>query len=148
MGHRSPQGSLCQHCPLWWYDHVPRYRRSYAEGDHRFGPFHHEDQDHRSSREEVLRLDRRLHLGFPLHLPGDVDLQAGVRRGWSRNRPPQMLLRTSSSSSRLDLILDCKMLFLLLNIQLLFFYPFRASLLCPSSLIISSLQFFIVVLTF
>merc|ERR1711962_791825 len=50
-------------------------------------PFHHEDQDHRTSREEVLRLDRRLHLGFPLHLPGDVDLQAGVRRGWTRHRP-------------------------------------------------------------
>merc|ERR1712212_715512 len=92
MGHRSPQGSLCQHCPLWWYDHVPRYRRSYAEGDHRLGFFHHEDQDHRSSREEVLRLDRRLHLGFPLHLPGDVDLQEGVRRGWTRNCPPKMLL--------------------------------------------------------
>merc|ERR1712130_903983 len=30
--------------------------------------------------EEVLRLDRRLHPGFPLHLPADVDLQAGVRR--------------------------------------------------------------------
>merc|ERR1712042_316347 len=118
--HRSPQGSLCQHRPLWWHNHVPRYRRSYAEGDHRLGSFHHEDQDHRYSREEVLRLDRRLHLGFPLHLPGDVDLQAGVRRGWPRNRPPQVLLRTSSSSSRLDLMLDCKMLFLLLNIQLLF----------------------------
>merc|ERR1719270_1891574 len=36
--------------------------------------------DHRSPREEVLRLDRRLHPGFPLHLPADVDLQAGVRR--------------------------------------------------------------------
>merc|ERR1712042_27468 len=118
--HRHPEGSLRQHRPLRWHHHVPLYRRSYAEGDHRFGPFHHEDQDHRSSREEVLRLDRRLHLGFPLHLPGDVDLQAGVRRGWPRNRPPQMLLRTSSSSSRLDLMLDCKMLFLLLNIQLLF----------------------------
>merc|ERR1712180_63650 len=65
-------------------------------------------------------------LAFPLHLPGDVDLQAGVRRGWSRNRPPQMLLRTSSSSSRLDLILDCKMLFLLLNIQLLFFLSLQS----------------------
>merc|ERR1712079_107217 len=43
-------------------------------------PLHHQDQDHRSPREEVLRLDRRLHPGFPLHLPADVDLQAGVRR--------------------------------------------------------------------
>merc|ERR1712037_429231 len=54
---------------------------------------HHQDQDHRSPREEVLRLDRRLHPGFPLHLPADVDLQAGVRRVRPRNRPPQVLLR-------------------------------------------------------
>merc|ERR550517_1238339 len=43
-------------------------------------PLHHQDQDHCSSREEVLRLDRWLHPGLPLHLPADVDLQAGVRR--------------------------------------------------------------------
>merc|ERR1711951_177940 len=48
-----------------------------------------------SSREEILRLDRWLHLGFPLHLPGNVDLQARVRRGWSRHCPPQMLLSHS-----------------------------------------------------
>merc|ERR1739842_266402 len=29
-------------------------------------------------QEEVLRLDRRLHPGLPVHLPADVDLQAGV----------------------------------------------------------------------
>merc|ERR1712136_631438 len=51
-----------------------------------------EDQDHRSPREEVLGLDRWLHPSLPLHLPGDVDLQAGVRRGWTRHRPPQVLL--------------------------------------------------------
>merc|ERR1719193_2537143 len=49
-------------------------------------------------REEVLRLDRRLHLGFPLHLPGDVDLQAGVRRVRPIHRPPQVLLRNLSSN--------------------------------------------------
>merc|ERR1712046_484875 len=43
-------------------------------------------------REEVLRLDRRLHPGFPLHLPADVDLQAGVRRVRPLHRPPQVLL--------------------------------------------------------
>merc|ERR1712211_134601 len=43
-------------------------------------------------REEVLRLDRRLHPGFPLHLPADVDLQAGVRRVRPIHRPPQVLL--------------------------------------------------------
>merc|ERR1712193_131213 len=60
-------------------------------------PLHHEDQDHRSPREKVLRLDRRLHLGFPLHLPGDVDLQARIRRIWPRHRPPQMLLNYNTN---------------------------------------------------
>merc|ERR1712107_495488 len=77
--HRYQEGPVRQHCPLWRHHHVPRNRRQNAEGDHRPGSLHHEDQDHRSPREEVLRLDRRLHPGFPLHLPADVDLQAGVR---------------------------------------------------------------------
>merc|ERR1712142_1237973 len=98
---------LCQHCPLRWHHHVPRYRRSYAEGDHRLGSFHHEDQDRRSPREKVLRLDRRLHLGFPFHLPGDVDLQAGIRRGRPRNRPPQMLL-SHSRERTLPFLVDDK----------------------------------------
>merc|ERR1719189_3211325 len=63
-----------------------------AEGDHRSCPIHHQDQDHRSPREEVLRLDRRIHPGLPLHLPADVDLQAGVRRVRPRHCPPQVLL--------------------------------------------------------
>merc|ERR1712200_329173 len=63
-----------------------------AEGDHRPRPQHHEDQDHRSPREEVLCLDRRIHPGFPLHLPADVDLQAGVRRVWPIHRAQEMLL--------------------------------------------------------
>merc|ERR1712013_592533 len=50
----------------------------YAEGDHCSCSFHHQDQDHCSTREEVLCLDRRIHPCFPLHLPADVDLQAGV----------------------------------------------------------------------
>merc|ERR1712083_816260 len=74
------EGPVRQHCPLWWHHHVPRNCRQNAEGDHCPGSLNHEDQDHRSPREEVLRLDRRLHPGFPLHLPADVDLQAGVRR--------------------------------------------------------------------
>merc|ERR1712233_149724 len=40
----------------------------------------------------LLSLDRRLHPGFPLHLPADVDLQAGVRRVRPLHRPPQVLL--------------------------------------------------------
>merc|ERR1712192_21430 len=69
----------------------------YAEGDHRPGSLHHQDQDHRSPREEVLRLDRRLHPGFPLHLPADMDLKAGVRRVRPIHRPPQVLLRNLTS---------------------------------------------------
>merc|ERR1712029_691149 len=61
---------------------------------------------HRSPREEVLRLDRRIHPGFPLHLPADVDLQAGVRRVWPRHCPPQVLL---------NIILNIFLCFQLLN---------------------------------
>merc|ERR1711962_1399503 len=74
------------------HDHVPRYRRPYAEGDLIPRPTHHEDQDHRTTREEILRLDRRIHLGIPLHLPTDVDQQTRIRRIWSINCPPKMLL--------------------------------------------------------
>merc|ERR1711976_963593 len=109
----------------------PRYRRSYAEGDHRLGAFHHEDQDHRASREEVLRLDRWLHLGFPLHLPGDVDLQAGVRRSWPWHRPPQVLLESSRMFHRPpQVLLRSRWFFvlfyehLLLPLLLLFFTDF------------------------
>merc|ERR1712107_331727 len=41
-------------------------------------------------------VDRRLHPGFPLHLPADVDLQAGVRRVRPLHRPPQVLLSVNS----------------------------------------------------
>merc|ERR1712010_331468 len=68
----------------------------YAEGDHRPRPQHHEDQDHRSSREEVLRLDRWLHPGFPLHLPVHVDLKGGVRRVRCLHRPQEVLLESYS----------------------------------------------------
>merc|ERR1719277_846364 len=43
-------------------------------------------------RAQVLGLDRRLHPLVALHLPADVDLQAGVRRVRPVHRPPQVLL--------------------------------------------------------
>merc|ERR1719323_2402126 len=52
--------------------------------------------DHRSPREEVLRLDRWLHLVFPLHLPADVDHQAGVRRVRPIHCPQEVLLNAST----------------------------------------------------
>merc|ERR1719471_2239587 len=70
----------------------PERKYSVWIGDHHPCSPHHEDQDHCSSREEILRLDWRIHPGFSLHLPADVDLQAGVRRVWSRHRPQEMLL--------------------------------------------------------
>merc|ERR1712029_595191 len=44
--------------------------------------------------ERKYSLDRRIHPGLPLHLPADVDLQAGVRRVRPRHCPPQVLLRS------------------------------------------------------
>merc|ERR1719422_191316 len=44
---RYQEGPVRQHCPLWRHHHVPRNRRQNAEGDHRPGSLHHEDQDHR-----------------------------------------------------------------------------------------------------
>ena len=73
-------------------DDVSRYRRPYAERDLGPRPTHHEDQDHRPTREEILRLDWRIHLGFPLHLPTDVDQQTRIRRIWPIHCSPKMLL--------------------------------------------------------
>merc|ERR1712072_447914 len=63
-----------------------------SEGNLLPRPTHHEDQDHRTTREEILRLDRRIYLGFALHLPTDVDQQTRIRRIWPIHRSPKMLL--------------------------------------------------------
>merc|ERR1712018_991531 len=81
-----------------WHHHVPRYCRQNAEGDHRSCPLHHQDQDHRSPREEVLRLDRRIHPGLPLHLPAC----GSPSRSTTSAAPPSS---TASASKCLVLIL-------------------------------------------
>ena len=86
------KGSLRQHCSIRRYHYVPWNRWPYAEGNHCPGSTHHEDQDHCSSREEILCLDWRIHPCLSLHLPTDVDLQAGIRRVWSQHCPQKMLL--------------------------------------------------------
>ena len=53
------------------------HRGQDAEGDHHPGPQHDEDQDHCSSRAQVLRVDRHLYPGLSVHLPADMDQQAG-----------------------------------------------------------------------
>ena len=83
---------LLQHCPLRRNNHVPRNAWKNGKRDEKPSPIHNEDQNRCSTREEVLRLDRRIHPCFPLHLPTDVDLQAGVRRVWSIYCAQKMLL--------------------------------------------------------
>merc|ERR1711939_155011 len=57
-----------------------------------------EGQDHRAAGAQVLGVDWRLHPLVALHLPADVDLEAGVRRVGPLDRPPQVLLGSSSSA--------------------------------------------------
>lgn len=45
-------------------------------------------------------MDRWFHFGLALHLPADVDLEAGVRRERSFYCPPQVLLRYYKSYVR------------------------------------------------
>merc|ERR1712226_918865 len=51
-----------------------------------------EDQDYCTTREEVLCMDWRIHLGFTFHLPTDVDQQTGICRIWPINCPQKVLL--------------------------------------------------------
>jgi len=78
---------------VWRYHHVPWSLRPYAEGDHCSCSLVDEGQDHCSSREKVLCLDRWFYLGFALYVPADVDLEAGVRRERPVDCAPQVLLR-------------------------------------------------------
>merc|ERR1712080_241124 len=47
----------------------------YAERNFRVGPTNDENQNHCTTRKEMLRLDWRIHLSFPIHIPTDVDQQ-------------------------------------------------------------------------
>merc|ERR1712094_74975 len=89
---RYPEGSVRKRCAVRRNHHVPRYRRSHAEGAGRPGPLDHEDQDHCPPGAQVLRVDWRIHSGLALHLPADVDLQGGVRRVGPLDCSPQVLL--------------------------------------------------------
>merc|ERR1712168_482383 len=90
LGH--PKGLVRQHRPVRRYHYVPRYRRSYAEGDLPTRPTHHEDQDHRTTREEILRLDRRIHPGLVVLIRLQLGDQSRIRRMRYRHHPPKMLL--------------------------------------------------------
>jgi actin, other eukaryote len=90
---RGRNETLTNECLVWWYYHVSGPFGPYAKGDHSSGSFIDEDQDHRPARAEVLCLDWWFYLGFPVNLPANVDLEAGVRRERPVHRAPQVLLR-------------------------------------------------------
>merc|ERR1712191_30942 len=50
---------------------------------------------------QIIRLDRWIHLGFPVDLPTDVDLQAGVRRVRTFHRPQKMLLNSLEKTKQI-----------------------------------------------
>ena len=52
--------------------------RPYAERNHSLGPTNNEDQGYHTTRKEILCLDWWLHLGIPLDLPADVDLETRI----------------------------------------------------------------------
>merc|ERR1712225_159087 len=89
---RHPQGPVRQRRHVGRHHHVRRHRRPPLQGAHRARARLDEGQDHRAPGAQVLRVDRRLHPLVALHLPADVDLQAGVRRVGPLDRPPQVLL--------------------------------------------------------
>merc|ERR1711964_105059 len=89
---RHPKGPLRQHRHVWRYHHVLRHLGPHAEGDHRSCPVLDEGQDRRSPRAQVLCLDRWFHPRLALHLPADVDLEAGVRRERAKHRSQKMFL--------------------------------------------------------
>merc|ERR1739838_629745 len=90
---RYSKRSVRQHRSLWWHHHVSWNCGSDAKGDHGLGACYNEDQDHRAAREEIFRLDRRIHSSFTLDLPADVDFEARIRRKRPFHRPPEVLLK-------------------------------------------------------
>merc|ERR1711872_230536 len=89
---------------------------------------------------KVLRLDRWLHLGFSLHLPGDVDLQAGVRRSRSSYCPPQMLLNNININKRSNEKITAKNSFVIANClgQSSIYFCYFASILDFFSILLDS----------
>lgn len=63
---------------VWWYHHVSRSLRPYAERNHCPCPIIDESQDHCAPGAQILCVDRWIHPGFLVHFPANVDLQAGI----------------------------------------------------------------------
>merc|ERR1711953_1183755 len=89
-----------QHRALRRYHHVPGHCRPHAKRNLCLGTADDEDQNHRATRTQVLCLDWRQYFGFFEHLPTDVDQQARIRRVWTVDCPPKMLLSDGGSCKR------------------------------------------------
>merc|ERR1719427_227687 len=87
-----------QQCTFRRYHNVPWYCRQNAERNHCPRPIYHENQDHCSTREEILCMDWRFYSCFTLHLPTDVDHKARIRRSRSIHCPQEVLLNISTKS--------------------------------------------------
>merc|ERR1712139_540124 len=69
-------------------------------GAHGAGAVGDEDQGDRAAGAQVLRVDRRVDSLVAVDVPADVDLEAGVRRVWADDRPPQVLLSLLNLAGR------------------------------------------------
>merc|ERR1712072_1390331 len=87
---------VCECRALGGHHHVLGHRRPHVERDHRARASVDEGQDHRAPGAQVLGLDRWLDPVVALHLPTDVDLEAGIRRVGPVHRAPQVLLSRNS----------------------------------------------------
>merc|ERR1712037_381977 len=65
----------------------------YDEGAHSSRAFDDENQGGRSSRAEVLGVDRRVDSLLVEHVPADVDFEGGVRRVGPNHCAQEVLLR-------------------------------------------------------
>merc|ERR1711959_738016 len=91
------------------HDDVPGDRGADDEGADGARAVDDEDQGDRAAGAEVLSLDWRVDPVVAVDVPADVDLEAGVRREWANDCPPQVLLSAGCASvslARLDEVHD------------------------------------------
>merc|ERR1711879_903055 len=87
------KGPLFQRCSLWGHDDVRGNRRAYDKGAHSTRALDHENQSGRSTRAEVLSVDRWVDSLFFEYFPADVDFEGRICRVGPNNRAQEVLLR-------------------------------------------------------
>ena len=94
-----PQGPVWQRGALGRQHDVRGHLRARAEGARDAGAQHDAREDRGAAGAQVLGVDRRLDSRVAVHLPADVDLEAGVRRERRQHRPPQVHLNARPLAS-------------------------------------------------